>query len=393
MDSRFLSFLNLSRWISALIVVMYHVRFLLFIDYELLHNKTILSKSFYFVTGLGHEAFAIFFVINGIAAGTLFLEESRQHQAGAVKNVVGRFARTYLALMPVLIFGGILDLVGARFFNGSGLYSDFPAFSTLTLSLSSFIGNLFMLQPFVVPTLGSNGMLYLLSYLWWSLCLMAILFAVSQWRKPLGNFVCAGLLGILVFAPSHFALWLAIWLLGIAVVLLCARSPARVPPLVGGILLVAATIFSRLVGSKGDLLPQPFGSLLLSWKYWFVGIGFATLAASMYRTANATNGPPAPPPGFARLNRRLGDFAPVTFFFHFPFMMLLTGAGADLLHEQLMQQPSAMLYLHFTSVVAACYGVTYFIAHRLDRMAIARAQTLMISRPQQAVQSPGTRSL
>jgi hypothetical protein len=39
-----------------------HVRFLLFVDYEQVQENTWLSDVFYFLTGLGHESFAVFVV-------------------------------------------------------------------------------------------------------------------------------------------------------------------------------------------------------------------------------------------------------------------------------------------------------------------------------------------
>ena len=40
MRLRFVPFLHIARWTSVMVALMYHVRFLLFIDYEHLHTKT-----------------------------------------------------------------------------------------------------------------------------------------------------------------------------------------------------------------------------------------------------------------------------------------------------------------------------------------------------------------
>ena len=56
MHRRFVPFLHVARWTSVLVALMYHVRFLLFVDYEHVEAKTWLSDVFYFLTGLGHES-------------------------------------------------------------------------------------------------------------------------------------------------------------------------------------------------------------------------------------------------------------------------------------------------------------------------------------------------
>ena len=58
-------FLNFARWSAAGLVVIEHVRNLLFVDYGSLEKTGVGSKAFYFLTGFGHEAVVIFFVIVG----------------------------------------------------------------------------------------------------------------------------------------------------------------------------------------------------------------------------------------------------------------------------------------------------------------------------------------
>lgn len=60
MDERFLFFPNLSRLVSVLIAVIYHVRFILFVDHGNVQNKTIFIKVFYLIIGLGQEAMVVF---------------------------------------------------------------------------------------------------------------------------------------------------------------------------------------------------------------------------------------------------------------------------------------------------------------------------------------------
>jgi len=165
MTARFERFLWRARWASAVVALMYHVRYLQFVDYGALTAKGALSTAFYMLTGLGHEAFAVFFVADGIAAGSQLW-----HGRGSMYAVPGRPAglhpgALYAQLLPGLLLGVCFDHIGASFLNGSGIYTSFPEFSTLTFGTSALLGNALMLQPFFVPTFGSNRMLYLLSYL------------------------------------------------------------------------------------------------------------------------------------------------------------------------------------------------------------------------------------
>jgi hypothetical protein len=341
MPNRFISFLLVSRWACVIVALMYHVRFLLFVDYADVHAKTGWTKLFYFLTGLGHESFAVFFVLDGILTGRALL----QHPPGAA---AGRHAMAlYRLLLPGLVLGAVLDVVGARFFNGSGVYTAYPAFSTVTLSAASLLGNLAMLQPFAVPTFGSNGMLYLLSYLFWSLVLLALVLRARRLVRILLLAAAALLL------PPQFLIWAATWCVGVAVAWFGAARDAR-PPLPAAMAgLTGALLLSRIVGAHTHLLPPPFGAWLIQCKYLLVGASFAAVALARY--------PPRAPPG-EPVAHRGGQAAAFTFFFHFPVMMLVVAAGATVLGHPLMQQPTAARYGEFVAVVAACVGTTALAA-------------------------------
>jgi peptidoglycan/LPS O-acetylase OafA/YrhL len=68
------SFLNFSRWSAALLVLVNHARHLILVDLEEVKQQTLFVKALYFVTGLGHEAVVIFFVISGFLVGGVTLD-------------------------------------------------------------------------------------------------------------------------------------------------------------------------------------------------------------------------------------------------------------------------------------------------------------------------------
>lgn len=353
MRLRFVPFLHIARWTSVIMALMYHVRFLLFVDYEHVHAKTWLSNVFYFLTGLGHESFAVFFVLDGIVTGLSLRTHGPPVHATPARQAI----LLYGLLLPGLVLGAVFDVTGARFFNGSGLYTAYPAFSTLTLGFASLLGNAFMLQPFVVPTFGSNGMLYLQSFLFWTLVLLgALLRATRAGRVVLVAAVAA-------LAPPLFLIWATIWLTGVAVVHAGATRMARPPLSVAIACFAAALLVSRFLGA-GVHGPPASGAWLADCKFLLVGWGFAAIAWALY------------PPGAQPRTAPHDPAAAFTFFFHFPVMMLVVGIATTLPGQSLMQQPAPARYGAFVAVVAACVGTTVLVA-RAARPAKARRQAAL----------------
>jgi hypothetical protein len=99
-------------------------------------------------------------------------------------------------------------------------------------------------------------------------------------------------------------------------------------------------------------------------------MGFAALALAMSPKRAGAKIPGAR--SASQQQRRLSNDAAVVCFFHFPFLMLVAGTGADLLQQKLMQQPSGYLYLGFAAIVLTCFSLS---------TAFARA----ITPPQQSV--------
>jgi len=358
MSDRFVSFLLFSRWACALLALVYHLRFLQLVGYEAVQAKTGLETAFYFLTGYGHEWFAVFFVLDGIVAGLIL----RRRPAAAIAHL----GALYRILLPALALGLACDSAGFRFFNQSGVYTAYPDFSTLTLGTTPLLGNLFMLQPFAVPTFGSNGMLYLLSYLFWSFVLLSLLVRAAALGVARGRF-CQGLLlaALLLLMPAQFLQWAAIWLAGVAVAVLGDARRLRPSLPVAGTGFIAALLLSRVVGSNTGLLPAPLGAWLVQSKYLLVGIGFAAVALALY--------PPRPthaPAGAERWieraiglgDGRAGQLASFTFFGHFPLMMLLAACGAALLEQPLRQQPTAAAYAGLLLLVLVCAAASAAVA-------------------------------
>ncbi len=372
MNERFVGFLLLARWSSALLALMYHVRFLAFINYDAVEDKNILLTGFYFLSGLGHESYAIFFILDGILAG-LILHRQRAglaaDGAGLGRHVLG----LYRLMLPGLLLGAVCDHTGARLFPGTGVYTDFPGFSTLALGYAPLLGNLIMLQPFVVPNFGGNSMLYLLSYLFWSLVLL-MLFVRAAGLPPLWRRIArtALLAAVLLLMPYEFPIWAALWLAGVGLVLLAEARTWR-PPLLATLPLCGATLLlSRVLGplTRGmePLLRDPVTQL----GFLGAGLGFAAIAWSLYPRRQAWQRDSGAWPAWQASGGWPAQAASFTFFFHFPVIMLLAAMGRARLGQPLMQQPTAPACLWF-----ACLALAAVLAAQCVTGVLAAVQRLL----------------
>lgn len=357
MSDRFVTFLLVSRWTSAIVALLYHIRFLVFVDYADVHAQSALAKAFYFITGLGHEAFVVYFVVEGVLAGLAL----RRHRAGSLgddidRGGVLRYGRgLYRILLPALVLGAACDLAGSRFFDATGLYTAFPAFSTLNLGYGVLLGNVLMLQPVVVPTFGSNGMLTLLSCLFWSFVLLVLL------RRTAGPARLLLLAGAVFVLPEQFLVWALAWLAGIVAVSLGTVRRRR-PPLALGIgLFAAALLLSRFVGAGSDPASESSGAWLVGAAWLLVGVAFAVIAWALYPDRSEATHEGLRAAALAMAEGPAGQAAAFAFFGHFPVMMLATGMGAALLGQPLMQQPTPFAGAACAVLACACVGVAALV--------------------------------
>ena len=179
--------LDFLRWVAAFLVVIGHLRSLMFVEYEKIESITIIDKMFYFFTGFGHESVIVFFVLSGYLVGGEFLRIDKTNKMFMI-YMIKRFSRIFMVFFPALIIGGIIDLIGSHWINYGGIYQNafhIPSmnFSVLDrLTPEIFLTNLTMMQTSLGHTLGSNGPLWSLANEWWyyMLPLLLVLFTKSQ---------------------------------------------------------------------------------------------------------------------------------------------------------------------------------------------------------------------
>lgn len=253
-NERLINTLNFLRWVSALLVVLGHLRSFLFVSYYQQNDTSLFTKVFYFLTGFGHQAVMFFFVISGFLVGGKVLEKYFSKSVNKIfvlDYFIKRFSRIYVVLIPVLILGAILDYYGS--INFKELYTNQFQISAMNfnvleqLSIQNFIGNLLNLQTITVETLGSNGPLWSLAYEW-SYYVIFILFFINRFTMLLA---IALMLTIFSF-NSDVVIYFSIWIFGAVTILINKRL---INEYLSGMILILVLVLSRKVaGFEIDLL-------------------------------------------------------------------------------------------------------------------------------------------
>ena len=220
MNNTRIIYLDLLRGISALIVCAGHLRNVLFVDFPQSQIQGIFAKSFYFVTGLGHEAVMVFFVLSGYFVGGSVL---RRLSSFSMKNyLVARITRLHTVAIPALIFTLLIDIliqgVDSSILSGEmyGVFQSGPN-SDFSASIITFIGNLFFLQTLEVPVFGSNAPLWSLAYEFWFYILFPLLLIISKRiSTSLQEYwlYCVTFLIICYFFLNVIGVGFGIWILG-----------------------------------------------------------------------------------------------------------------------------------------------------------------------------------
>lgn len=355
--------LNCCRWIAAMLVVLQHLRHLLFVDYGAVAHKTMGLKAFYFLTGLGTPAVIVFFVMSGMLVGGTAARRFASGQYDATDYAVHRISRIYTVLLPALIVGGALDMIGLLVFNDSQLYTNHrqylstPIGSVIaeTLNLRTFLGNAAMTQSWISPVYGSNVVLWSLAYEWWYYCLFwAVLGAASPSRHVTGRLAFGAFAGMLVLVlPKEILAWFSIWLMGVALAWQ-RRLSLKIHPLAGlgifGALLVGVQYSYSL--KAGDV-PDSFAIHYL--KDFAIAIGFCVLLLSLSRLRAFRF-------GSARFHAGMADFSYTTYLVHFPFSVLMVAMVFDWFGIRFVQQPSLAGGVYFVVMLVAMYGYSYGFA-------------------------------
>jgi peptidoglycan/LPS O-acetylase OafA/YrhL len=223
--------LDALRGLAAILVALGHARLLLIHDTSELAHLPLWAKPFYFITSLGPSSVMIFFVLSGFLIGSSVIRDMQSGQWDWARYSIARVSRIYTVLVPALVLGVMIDLVGLRFFGSSIVYTT-PGYAAFmpdslygNISWKNFLGNLFSLQEILVPTVGSNHALWSLANEVWYYVMFPLMLAPSLWglgKKTIYKVVgCLMLLAaILWMLTSSILLLFLVWFMGAGISLL-----------------------------------------------------------------------------------------------------------------------------------------------------------------------------
>lgn len=310
--------LDLVRGLSALLVLLAHIRAFLFKDLGELVNPGILTKAFYFVTGVHHQAVMVFFVLSGYFVGGAVCSQIAKHSFSAKRYAVARLSRLWMVLFPALLLTAACDWIGrtmaASAYSG-GLRAAFMSGPTLEvpadLSAWAFAGNLLFLQTIEFPVYGSNGPLWSLANEFWYYVLFPLLaLGLTVYRKaPLKALLCMLLAAALCgWLPRVLVSEGSIWLMGVLVWWLPPPAASRWLPVL------------RLVSSVAFI-----GSLAMSKTSYMLGNDYSVGLCFAFWVWT-WKGVPLHSPVVRRTASGLSDISYTLYVCHFPILFLVGAA-------------------------------------------------------------------
>jgi peptidoglycan/LPS O-acetylase OafA/YrhL len=244
--------LDFLRGISALLVVFSHIRihFLGFwIERPEASMPDWLLRSFYALTGLGHEAVIVFFVLSGFLVGTKFFPGSVYRKDEFSRYLVNRLARIWTVLIPAILISVIVSYC---------LYYNLPENAFFHIepcvpSAINVISNIFFLNEGYTETVCSNKPAWSIHsemhyYILWPL----ILFGFFSKKISKSAIICSLLaifiiLSLMVFDTvdkKNTLLLFPIWIAGIVV---SKYKLLNIPLWILGPILVVTMVLPSLI--------------------------------------------------------------------------------------------------------------------------------------------------
>ncbi|WP_423149075.1 acyltransferase family protein [Rubrolithibacter danxiaensis] len=345
--------INFLRWFSAMLVLISHIRSVLFEDYQQLNSQSYFLKFFYFITSLGHEAVIVFFVISGYLVGGGIVRKIQASSFQLTDYALKRFSRLYVVLPVALLLTFVFDAFGA-YISASKIYEQNTYISSLgynivqRLSFEHFASSFFMLQNIVKPPFGSNGPLWSLSYEFWYYVIAGITGAFLS-RINDKRFFSAVLLSFLMialisFLPLVILKYFSIWMLGVMIVVLNYRVQSLRLFYTFCVCLVLYVLIL-----KYGVLPNFFTQF---YKDFTLGGLIALTLASIVDKKEQQYG----------IHYLLSSFSYTLYLIHFPFMLFILALLFEYIGFGIKEIPSVRTFSCFFILTILLMFTSFFLA-------------------------------
>ncbi len=340
--------LDISRWLSAALVLIYHLRVNLFPDPSTTETiyRGLSGQLFLALASCGQQAVFVFFVISGFLVGGGAIADLQRGRFTLKRYASHRVARIYTVLIPALVVGLVFDAIRVHAY---GLSHDAGHETGASYAATTIIGNLLCLQTIFVPTAGSNSVLWsLANEVWYYVlfgCLLAALNGDGRTRVS-AAIVGSGALAVIAIANFKIVALMALWLIG--VLARFAKAPlmrAKAPTLILTILLVVT---------------YPYTAPYLRYAHaLMIALCFANLIVATMTSNVAAQGK------HARAHAALAGFSFSLYIAHAPLMHLLLC--------WLNNSPSPAiafnsLSFHSLSIFAGVFALSVFFAFSFGRL-------------------------
>lgn len=315
------------RGICALLVLAAHARAIVFVDLPDHSNPGIITKGFYFLTGIHFEAVVVFFVLSGYFVGGAVVAAIRNGTFLWNRYAGARMTRLWVVLVPALLLTFLCDRVGIwsspETYAGEcfGLWASGPSLEKpADFGIVSFLGSLLFLQTIETPFFGTNSPLWSLAYEFWYYVLFPVAAVGLSFLKQ--RVVSRALIYLLVL--TVLIIWLPadilrngwIWTMGVIVALIRSRALGstftRVPQWLV-VALTAVPLGAGLVSSR----------LINHWiTDFFVGGAFALWMVFLPTRVRALR-------WFEPAGRYLSAISYTLYLTHFPLLVLFAAWFMD----------------------------------------------------------------
>lgn len=346
-----------------------HLRAALFRDYSDLQQHHFFSQGFYLLTGLGHQAVIVFFVLSGFLVGGSVIKKG--YSLSFSIYIFQRLTRLWTVLIPSLLFTAITDVLVGCWAPGIlrgdylAIWSSGPSFESYSNSIETFFGNLFFLQNIIVPVFGVNSPLWSLANEFWYYLLFPLVFvAASSGFGRTGRVVAAiSSCSLLLILPRAVSLYFSIWSLGAVSFFLSVRLEVlshNFKPLLKRLLALASffvCILSLLLCKK-TFYPSPFASDFL------VGASFAILICllSGLRPIKISLFPRSINSRVARYVQYLSESSFSLYVYHFPLILLLVSLFPRKAPELALGFSSVAIFFLLMIIIYLLVHVLYLIS-------------------------------